>query len=168
MNKRGQFYLVAALVIILIMLGVTEIYNKVTSTNESDKAESLVREIGFEASKIIDNGAFLSLPKSNITANLNSTLEIYALNNPDTEIAFVYGNSSEIKFTQGFSVYYSLQKVNNGNQRVLKTLDLTSNMNLATIKLDENDTYVFNITNGQNFFLVTKIRRGDERIVATN
>jgi len=165
MNKRGQFYLIAALVIILLLLAVTEIYNNTTSTTENNRAENLVREISFEANQIIDNGVFKNLPKQNISANLNFTLAFYASKNPDTEIAFVYGNSSEIKSTPLLSDYYS---INSSNQRILKTLNLTFNMDVATLKLDENDTYNFNITDGQNFFLVTKIRRGDERITATN
>jgi hypothetical protein len=161
MNKKGQFYLIAALVIILLMLGLTDIYNETSYTDESNRAENLVREISFEANQIIDNGVFKGDPIANISSRLNYTLYLYSLKNPDTELAFIYCNKTNSYLDE----YYSLTDT---NQRILKTLNIVSNMNTIRITLDANDTYSFNITEGQNFFLVAKIRRGDERITSTN
>jgi len=164
MNKRGQFYLVAALIIILLFLSFNEINFRINSTENNERAENLVRQISFEASQIIDY-ATLNLMSDTATMKLlNETLYLYAADNPDTEFAFAYGNDSSIA-SSAFIEHVSLSDT---NQRVLKTPTLSYSMNKAILTLDEKDNYEFNVSSGKNFFLIVKIRSGNERIVATN
>jgi len=165
MNKRGQFYLVAALIIILIFLGLTSISFNINSSEKDNKANNLVRQINFEVSQIIDNAVILSLNDSETISRINQTIYLYAQDNPDTDFALVYGTTDQINLSSAFVEYLSF---NNINQRVLKTPVISTAMGNLYITLEENDTYSFNINSGKNFFLIAKVWRNNERIVATN
>jgi hypothetical protein len=58
MRKRGQFYLIAAMIVILIFSGLAIVYTRVSSNDEGVSLIDLSEEIYFEGNKLIDNRVF--------------------------------------------------------------------------------------------------------------
>ena len=57
MNKRGQFYLVAAMVIIVLIVGFAAVQNY-TKKSRTIKLIDLKEELGIESGKVLDFGTF--------------------------------------------------------------------------------------------------------------
>lgn len=166
MDKRGQFFLIAALVVILTLTGLNTVYNSLSSPPEDNSAKNLAKEMNYEMKQIIDNG-FYTQAIENITKNINLTLNTYSSLHPDAEFALFYGSQSDaLSSNLGLRVYHSV----NESRREIKSLIMSPlpSSNQVTITLDENDLYVFNITQSQNLFIIVKIKNNQERIVSTN
>lgn len=163
MNKRGQFYLIAALVVIGLLAGFGTIYNSVSSQNYNERAEKIVQEIQYETSQIIDNALFKDLPKTELISNLDKTLDAFSSSYPDVEFAFVYGNESEIKGNNSYNKYYSILN----NQREIKQVPITIYLNNSIIQLSPNEKYEFPIKQ-QNIYLIVKINKNGEVYAKTN
>src|SRR3989344_2736787 len=56
MNKRGQFFLIAAVVIAGILIGLGAVYVSLSSQKEDRIVYDLTKEISYEASRVIDKG----------------------------------------------------------------------------------------------------------------
>lgn len=164
MDKRGQFFLIAALVVILTLTGLNTVYNFLNSSPEDNSAKNLATEMNYEMKQIIDNG-FYTLSIENITYNINHTLNLYSSLHPEAEFAIFYGSDSDaLSSNLGFRVYHAV----NETRREIRILQMLSASNQAKITLDENDEYLFNITQGQNLFIIVKIKNNQERVVSTN
>lgn len=166
MNKRGQFFLIAALVVIVTLTGLNTVYNHLYSSPEDNSAKNLAKEVNYELKQTIDSGFYNQLSEENITKNINSTLNIYSSLHPDTEFALFYGSQSDaLSPNLGFRIYHSI----NESRREIKTLRMNFiSPNQVNINLDEADNYLFNITQGQNLFIIVKTKNNQERIVSTN
>ena len=93
-QKRGQFFLVAALIIVSIVLSLGTIYNAARSQPADAKVPSLANEIKYESLQAIDNAVVNNLNNDEIDARLNSLLLAYSKSNSDKEIIFIYGKST--------------------------------------------------------------------------
>ena len=165
MNKRGQFFLIAALVVILTLTGLNTVYNSINVSPEDNTAKNLAREMNTEMKQIIDNG-FYTQTIGNITSRINHTLNIYSSLHPDAEFALFYGSQDDaLSSNLGLRVYHSV----NNTKREIKYLSMSSiGSNQVKITLDEGDQYLFNTTQGQNLYIIVKIKNNQERIVSTN
>lgn len=88
MNKKGQFFLIASLIIISIVLGFGVIYNSASASKEDSKSERLANMIKYEAVKVIEY-SYVKGQESEISGNLNLLLQKYAESNPDLEINLI-------------------------------------------------------------------------------
>ena len=164
-DKTAQFYLIAALVIIGILIGFGAIYNSVQSNPKDERVEKLEPQLQYEIAQVLDNSVYNDLSKENLISNLNETLDAYASNYPDIEFVLITGSQEEILTNQSYNKYYSL--IN--NQRAIKEAGLTINApsQKVTITLSEADNYEFPI-NLQNIYLIVKSKQGQERTIKTN
>jgi len=69
MVKKGQVFLIAALVIVSILIGLGAIYNTVNVSAEDIQIYDLSDEISFEASQVLDSGVFHGTDKGKIEEN---------------------------------------------------------------------------------------------------
>jgi hypothetical protein len=174
MNKRGQFFLVAALVIILLIAGVTTVYNSYTKTEEEVAVYDLSKELKYETVKIIDRGVYNSLSSNQLEEQVRNFSEVYKNLNSENDLIIVYGNQSnvtiatfinknlgEIMLDLGTGTFVTntvLSRPESGiYYQVLTSEDLAIRIN--------NNTYNFKIKPGQNFYMVLQKQKGDERIV---
>ena len=58
MYKRGQFFLIAALVIISLILSLGTVSNRATKSSSDDKVQYLAEEIKEESQAIVKNERF--------------------------------------------------------------------------------------------------------------
>ncbi|MEK6913924.1 MAG: hypothetical protein AABW47_04630 [Nanoarchaeota archaeon] len=97
-NKRGQFFLIVAVIIIVVIVSVITVSNY-TSTKDEVKLYDLGQEIGIESQQVIDSGTYSGLNDDEM-ANL---MENFAKNyvsyiEEDKNIYFIFGNKEQIHF----------------------------------------------------------------------
>ena len=93
LNKRGQFYLIAAIIIVGVLFGLTAIYNSASSQKEDSKVYDLSKEVDFESARVIDSGIFYGRNQSEINDYLYRLIEYYGKTNPPSNIVLLYGNT---------------------------------------------------------------------------
>lgn len=77
MKKRGQFYLVAALVIIGLVIGLSAVYNTIKVSQEDKTIYFLYEEVNTESSRVIDQGVYNSLSQQEIETRLVTLIRSY-------------------------------------------------------------------------------------------
>lgn len=201
LNKRGQFFLVAAFVIIGLMVSLNVVYNSADSPTEDNTLEYLSEEINVESSQVIDSGIYNNQEDS-IPDKINSLSQIYAKSNPEKDFTFIVGDKKKI--------YVSTREVTGNNKLtiigakenserptevneeissgsisldgdatlktsdsplVIRTFDVYQGTERITLSFDSENSKIersFDLKNGQNFYLVLKKEKGDEKIVITN
>jgi len=107
MSKKGQFFLVAALVIVIVIVGLGTIYVSTQFPEEDAHVYDLSEEINFEASQVIDNG-ILTANQDEIQAKIENLTDTYSKLNPNSDLFIVYGNQSEVTV-----LYYNRTKIGN-------------------------------------------------------
>jgi len=101
MNKRGQFFLIAAFVIAGIILSLSTIYIAIRSPPEETKVYDLSKEINEETAQIITQGTLEG--GTFISGRIESLVASYSASYPDTEITAIYGKKGE---DPTFATYY--------------------------------------------------------------
>lgn len=170
MNKRGQVFLMAALIIAGILISVVRISNQSTTLDEPEAFFDLSDEISFETKRVLDYGVINAEP--NISELASQLLSNYSENIGSQDVAFVYGNA----VTGVYAYYYETVQV------VAATIlggtfipieiasgkeieaQYSSTANTATIRIDGVD-YTFNLKPGQNFYFVLAKDEGGEKFV---
>ena len=150
-NKKGQFYLIATIIIIGLVISLTVIFNYSTKTN-SYAIEKVVKELRIEGEKVLDYDTIH--PASPQFENFSMQYSEYA--GEDKEIYFIVVDESNgvekaYKYTQGEKVDLSSDLVVGNN--VQFTLD--------------SKTYNFKLENGENFYFILVDDKGGERYVYT-
>lgn len=163
MNKRGQFYLIAAVVIAGLIVGMGMNYTSINSSSNDDSTDNLLSQIQSETAQVIDNAVFNRLSNSERNSNIDSLLNAYSQNNPDTEFVLIFGNPEEIRAETEYNKYYSLV----GNQRIVKSAEIRYSGDKATVSLSEDEKYEFSLKQ-QNLYLIVKTIRDEEANVKTN
>ncbi len=182
MNKRGQFFLLAAVVIIAVLFGLTTIYTTVETPLEDSSVYDLTKEIKYEAGVVIDSGIFNALTEGQRNKNVENLTDYYASANLGTDFIVIYGNQTEmiallyttedtgsvgidIGTTTPVTYYDDLRKYN-------ATFFIPQGDDEVTVVLDRNENeeikYTFRIKPGEMFFLILKKERQGEQFVSAS
>src|SRR3989338_5322962 len=90
MDKRGQVFLVAALIIIGVVISLIKISNRGIARDEPEAFFDLSDEIGFETKRVLDYGVINGVGDvDNLAKNL---LNNYSENIAKNDVAFIYGD----------------------------------------------------------------------------
>jgi len=167
-NKKGQFYLMAAIIIIMAISGIASIKTYAAVKSEPRKIQDISFELKEEGMRIIDYGVY---KQEDLEPLLDSFTEEYApyfLKKTDnTSIIFIYGdknNLNAIKYKQEYTgvVYATLgggapqwQNLNTYSEKVsiIPQGDSVSVMILDKefeFKLRENEMFYFIIVQGKD------------------
>lgn len=95
MKKRGQFYLIASFIAIIIISGLVYVYTNAESPSEDVIVYDLSEEISFEANQLIDKGVFDGKTQEEIAENIGKLIQNYGQANPKVNIAIVYGDETQ-------------------------------------------------------------------------
>lgn len=162
-NKKGQFYLIAAIIIIILIFGIYSVKNYVTSNAKRTIVYDLEKEFGMEGGRIDDFAMYNNKDQAEFDSLINNWTEMYISSKGQTidDFIFVYGNSSSL-FIRSYN------KSNVGNVCLSGQCDV---MNYYTITRDTletsnnfklnlgNQSYNFKLQPDKNFILI--IREGD-------
>ena len=156
MYKRGQFFLVAALIVIVVIFGVATVYNSISNTkSDQGYTQNLADDIKKESFQVINNGFFNDTSQSKITSNLNNLTLIYSKANPSFNITYIsYYNGSYVANTFVNNLVFNVSS------------NITYTTNNITLGLN-NIYYSFNLTKGYNLFVVVQNENNNEKYIAT-
>jgi hypothetical protein len=177
MQRRGQFFLITALVIVAILIGLGTVYTVFKAPPEKCYMIDLANEMKTEANSVIaSSSSSFSTDPDQLRDNLKETIDIYSQSNPGVEIAVVYISPD---LTEPFAQYYSCDSsISSGFADGSETRETCNNLpttvNIVTeadgrksISLDGN-TYYFMPTSDSYFYLVLSTTQGYQHTVVTS
>jgi len=103
-SKKGQFYLVAAILIVLAISGIASVKTYTSIKSEPRKIQDIGSELKEETTRIVDYGIY---SKQNLTRVLNNFTDsefapYFLKKTENTNIVFIYGDANEL-----YSVQYT-------------------------------------------------------------
>ncbi|MDD5699845.1 MAG: hypothetical protein PHH00_01470 [Candidatus Nanoarchaeia archaeon] len=166
MNKRGQVYLIAAIIIITIAAGLITISNYVSSHQTQD-IYYLRDEIKIESSRVMDYAALNSANFKNTMINFS---EQYMNNTRGNNFYFVLGSETSMTFLayQSFNATIFLDgadktsDVGIGRIYIGNSFDPGANV---TLGINGND-YVFKLNVGNNYGFIISGEKGGQDYIA--
>ncbi len=173
-NKTGQFYLVAAIVISVIIISLVTMSNY-SRRQETTTMQVVGEELKIESEKVLDFGTYNNysqIEMKNLMGNFTSNYINYVRNGGD--FYFLFGNSNLIKVV-GYSQTDTLIHINTGTQQSnlqinageTSSQEFNSPSNNIIITINGED-YLFELEKGENFYFVIVDNAGGENYVITN
>ena len=181
-NRRGQFYLLAAIIIIAVIIGFATITNYAKSKSNI-KLYDLGEELGIEGGEVLDYGTIngegivVTIRDSgeviNIMEHFTALYDLYAGENK--KIYYVFGNNNNIKaynyidISQG-TVSITVTGVPSNLDILAKIRNdlppetITKTGDLIKISIGEN-IYDFDLKPGENFYFVISQEIGEEEYI---
>lgn len=167
-NKRAQFYLIGAIIIITLIVGFATVSNY-AKKQRSVKVYDLKEELKIESGKVLEYGTF-SLEERK-ESDFSEAFTNYT-EEENREIYFVYGNKDEIKIFGSMSTG-SVSVSIGGSQSGMETFGTTEKIidplgeeEIIVTLGDYN--YTFNLKPGENFFFViSEETEGEQHIVTS-
>ena len=177
LNKKGQFFLIAALIIIGILISLRVVYNVAQGPPEDTQTYDLSEEIKFEGAQVIDNGIFTAKDQTEINSKVEFLTNHYFELGTQDDLIIVVGDEREANI-----IYYTHKTtgfvgIGLGSQPITLTqteqtkLTATESVSPGTpieLTFQGQNLGTFNIKKGQTFYLVLKKEKNGEQIVATN
>jgi len=101
-NKRGQFYIVAAILIVLIIAGVASVRTYAIVQPKPRAIHDLGSELREESSRIVDYGIYNAKDLTLLLDNFTDTefAPYFLQKTGETGIVFIYGNKSKLSAVQ--------------------------------------------------------------------
>lgn len=171
MQKRGQFFLIAALITVGILFSLTSTMNEARTSAQNEAFYDLSSEIKSEGSQVINYGVYNRQDSSGLLA---SFLEEYAAYIAQDRVLFVFGNEEELSgFSFATGLRGSVGIVTGGGETVIPIREVTresaviSSANGEVNVMISGVTYRFSLREGENFFFVIIKERDDESFVST-
>lgn len=182
MKKRGQFYLIAAFVIIAVIVGFVTISNYSKEKVEYTTIYGLEEGLNVESAKVIDYGVYNGFDKVNMTNLLKGFTEAYSEYAELDKLYFIFGNSENISVVG----YHDLE---DGEILVDLGGNKTSKLKIEKKKYTKKDfsaegegiteitrviitlngiEYIFNLKPGENFYFILVVNMRGEQYVVTN
>jgi hypothetical protein len=161
MKKRGQFFLIAALIIISIVMGFSIIYNSASANKPDAKATRLAETIKYEAVQIINDG-FIKEKDNKISENIDTLVKLYAQSNPDVEINIIE-ETQEDTFKHKF---FQDSKENQPEEKQ-GTITMSADKRKLTVTLSQGLSYTFDNTPAvHDLYVIVKKEGNNERFIA--
>ncbi|HTY43910.1 MAG TPA: hypothetical protein VMC80_01585 [Patescibacteria group bacterium] len=171
-GKRGQFYLIAAIVIIALIIGFAVVSSTPKKTTPI-KLYDLGQELGIESQNVLAYGTYNELNDSQMQALWVQFVQEYAsYTGEGKNLYFVFGNSATISVI----AYQSLNEsasvdVGTGYQKLIinsgQPQSFVPSGSTVTIKIGDQK-YQFNLQTGQNFYFVISQTVEGEKYVVTS
>jgi len=155
-QKRGQFYLIAALVIISIIIGFAAVSNYLQQ-KESIKLYNLGEELGIESENVLDFGTYNEFDETQMENLLKDFIGTYAeYIEEGIEIYFIFGNPDKITVIG----YRELEEV-----PFISVYTPSDTEVIVTINSVE---YIFKLKKGENFyFVISQEIEGEQYVITT-
>jgi len=178
MGKKAQFYLVAAIIIIMILAGIASIKIYAVAKTKPRKIKDIGAELNEETSRIIDYGIYSAV---NLTQLLNSFdeefSEYFLKKTEETNIVLIYGNATKLYSVQYNQTYTGAVFASIGgaaptwstSEPIISRTDVTSEIvdDKIKVRILEKDFY-FDIGEGQVFYFLITQEKDDEVFIEKN
>lgn len=170
-NKKAQFYIIAAVIIVIVIFGIVGISNYVVVKESPVGFYDLSENLGFEGANVIDYGIYRSANMDKLIKSFAEDYSAYAASTGENfELAIIYGNKNDAKIITNFTVQSSgSMSLGEFGQPIAGTVTSTVT---PIVKGDEkvnvsiaNNTYNFELKENENFFFVIAKSQGFEKYV---
>lgn len=174
MDKRGQFFLIAALVIAGIVITLSVMNITIKAPEEDVTLYDLSSEIDYESSQLIDHGIYYSYSEGEISSSVISLMANYSYAYPNTDIVAVFGDENSVTELSYEKINVGSLGIGTGSTSGLTQIQIEPVTRITypegeekkiEVKLNaigENSTVSFNLKSGQNFFLILKRTSGGQ------
>ncbi len=168
MEKRGQFYLIAAIILTVIIMGIAAISNYSTKS-EPTNVDALKKQIQTESAKTINYGINNQLSSDQMFNLLvNFTQQYINSESRDKNLYFIFGTKSNITLKGHQNTNDPVSLDGNSVNPLSGSLFYSEKASGSSVTLTINQTnYNFNLTDSQNFFFVISQNIGGEIDVVT-
>lgn len=154
-KKSGQFFLVAALIIILIVFSFGTVYNQANvPSSDSSKYSSLASEIKSESVDVVNQGVYDNLSYNNISSNLFTLVSNYSTLYPTDKIILLYGSTYSPSS-------FGAEEFSNGVGTIIA---YTNNGNFTVVL--NNVSYSATILKGYNTYIIVQSEEENERYIS--
>jgi hypothetical protein len=177
-DKRGQFYIIAAVIIVSVIIGLMST-SYVRTSNEKVKIYDLGNELKLESAKVIDYGINTNMDQSTISQSWAANFSAYSQSSllEGEKVVFVYGTPDDIRYAEFIkadlgTIGLGESGVSNEAQQFKayscagsgdgsKTLcTISSGRDRVELDIPKEDgtysNYTFELKQGQNFYIVLK------------
>jgi len=159
-NKKGQFYIIAAIIIISVLIGIFVVGNYAKTKKDRGKIYDLGEELDVETGYVYDYGVYNGTNISNLVERWANIYYNYTQNLAEDWV-FIYGNEKNatvLYFTKNDSG--CIQLVGFSEVCMERTIKGKGYVSGKEIEIIFNELpYKFELKEGENFFFV--IRRGE-------
>lgn len=182
MKKEGQFYLIATVIIIAVIMGFLAVSNY-AKNQDSSRVYDLGEELNIEGENILDYGTYNDLSKNETAALLQDFIEIYSEHiGEDVDVYLLVGDENsiivigqegleenvEIDFGMTGDVSKNLKKF----ARKEYFPEGGSSGNKIKVKIrknaEESDEYEFDLKDGESFYFIISQSIGEGTHVTTS
>ena len=171
-DKTGQFYLISAIIIATLVIGIVTI--STYSRRESNlKLHELKEEIQIESAYVLDYGLYMGLDEAGFyTLLLTFTKDYIDYQGTDKDLYFVFGNQNNITVT-GYQETEKEVIISSGSSQVITneagefTGGINSETDMATVILSIGGIpYEFELNKGKNFYFILsqEVNKGEHII----
>ena len=175
MNKRGQVFLMAAIIIVGVILGVSTISTEAEIGNSGEAFYDLSEEVGFETKRVLDYGVFNSENLGDLLGGDEGFFSKYVDYLGREQVVLIVGDESDME------VYYfdeveGIVGINTGGGPLEGSVIIPFvESEDANVEGDADGTYVtvsisgidyrFDLRDGENFFFVIIKHEDGEKFV---
>ena len=98
MNKRGQFYILAAIIIVLAVSGIASVKTYAVTKPEARKIQDISAELNEEGSRIVDYGIYNGQNLDNLLDSFTDTefAPYFLKKTENTDVVFIYGDRTNL------------------------------------------------------------------------
>jgi len=162
-QTRGQFYIVAAVIIVAVVIGLGIVVNQAIKQKTPETFTDLINQLDLESGKVVDYGVY---NKEDLESLLENFVDIYGeyATNEDTNLFFIYGDKDLVDIVSyGYQDVGSISINLGGSSPSLQIIKTGKNIlndqpivgeTIEIMILDEK--YTFDIPEGKNFFFVVQ------------
>lgn len=172
MYKRGQFFLIAAVITVSALFGLTAVINSVETGTSNAPFYERVDPLSYETKRVIDHGTYYAKDSQLLVEKF---LKDYSEYIKQDKVLFIFGNADTLNAlyfqdssigstgidTGGSSKLITIQQVTQATAQVY-TENGVVNVVIGDV------TYRFKLLEGQNFFFVIQKGAGNDILVKTN
>jgi len=171
-NKRGQFYLLAAIIIIGVIIGFVAISNY-AERRAAIKIYDLKEELEIESANVLDYGTYSELNETQMEVLIKHFIEQYAAY--EENIYFIFGDEQKINIIGYCELATNISVTETGGGSTILILDdggevthEATNGKIKEVIIEiEGEEYKFSLKHGENFYFIIYFEIGEETYVAT-
>jgi hypothetical protein len=178
MNKRGQFYIIAALIIVLAISGLTAVSSYTLVKPDPKVLESISSDLKLEGPKIFDSGIFSNSDPSSLFEGFikNEFAPYFLQKTENADIVFIYGNITDLYGLKYKNEFTGTLTITIGSQAEwYQTSPFLEKMNIRIYPGDDflkvtllNRTFQFKLRDNEMFYFVIGQEKEGEFYVEKN
>jgi hypothetical protein len=175
-NKKGQVYLMAAIIIAVALSGLVGVTTYSSSNIRQRTIENLASELREESARVVEYGLYNGADMNDfLTQFIDNKYGPYFLKKTDsTGIFFIYGNEDELYGAQYKQEHTGTIYTGFGNMdtshNYLETTQITPNLNgeIIVTLLDDDEEYAFKLQDNEMFYFIIIQEKDGEKYIERN